>query len=122
MKCSESKLTVGIWKLLLADLHGTRFELPFYLVEGDGYLLDGNAIASKCQILKDESVIIIPEGTEGLSDKRLFLPTYLSDNNRTHLLVVSAQSKCFSSNFSSVRSLYASFFPNREHSKFTEGL
>ncbi len=52
MKCSEAKLTIGIWKLPLADLHGTRFELPFYLAEGDAYLLVGNAIASKCQILK----------------------------------------------------------------------
>ncbi len=54
MKCSEAKLSIGIWKLPLADLHGTRFELPFYLVEGNGYLLVGNAIASKCQILNDE--------------------------------------------------------------------
>ncbi len=33
MKRSEAKLKIGIWKLPLADLHGTRFELPFYLVE-----------------------------------------------------------------------------------------
>ncbi len=38
MNCSEDKLKSGIWKLPLADLHGTRFELPFYLVQGDGYL------------------------------------------------------------------------------------
>ncbi len=30
MKCSEAKLTIGVWTLPLADLHGTRFELPFY--------------------------------------------------------------------------------------------
>ncbi len=74
------------------------------------------------KILNDESVIIIPEGTEGLSDERLFLPTYLSDDNRTHLLVIPAQSICFSSYFSSVRSIYGSVFPNLEPCKFNEGL
>ncbi len=60
-----------------------------------GGILVGNAIASKCQILNDVSVIIVPEGTQGLSDKRLFLPTYLYDDNLTHVLLVPTQSKCF---------------------------
>ncbi len=51
MKCSEAKVQIRIWKLPLADLHGTRIELTFHLVEGHGYVLIGNAIASKCQIL-----------------------------------------------------------------------
>ncbi len=67
MNCSEANLTIGIWKHPLVDLHVIRFELPFYLVEGDEYLLVGNKIASKCQIRNDENLTIIPEGTEGLS-------------------------------------------------------
>ncbi len=65
MNCGAAKLTIGIWKLPLVDLHGTRFELPFDLVEGDGYLVVGNKVASKRQIRNEENLIIIPEGTEG---------------------------------------------------------
>ncbi len=46
MKYCEAKLIICIWKLPLADLHGTSLELPFYLVEGDGYVLVGSVIAS----------------------------------------------------------------------------
>ncbi len=106
MKCSEAKLTIGIWKLPLVDLYGTHFKLKFYLVEGDGYLLVGKKIASKCQIRNDENLLIIPEGTEGISMEKIFISTYLSHDHRTHLLVVPAQSKCFTSYFASIRAFY----------------
>ncbi len=72
VKCSEAKLAIRIWNFPLADLHGTVFELPFYLVVGNGYLVVGNVIASKCPILNDESVRIIPEGI-GSSSQRTYL-------------------------------------------------
>ncbi len=71
-----------MWKLL-HDLHGTRFEITLYLVEGGGYLLIDNAIISKYRILNYESVIIIRKGTEGLSDSRPFLLAWLHDENRS---------------------------------------
>ncbi len=118
MICGETKLKIGTWKLALADLH----ELQLYIVERDFYLLVANTIASKCQILNEECVTIIPEGKYGLSDKRLFLLTYLSDENCTQLLVVPAQSKCFLSYSSSFFSIYASVFSNLEPIKINEGL
>ncbi len=83
MKCSEAMLTIRIWKLPLVDLYGTHFKLKFYLVEGDGYLLVGNKIASKCQIRNDENLLIIPEGNEGISMEKMVNSTYLSHDHRT---------------------------------------
>ncbi len=33
MNSSEAKLTIGIWKISLVDLHGVHFKLAFYLVK-----------------------------------------------------------------------------------------
>ncbi len=105
----------------LVDLHGTRFELPFFLVQGDEYLLAGNNIAFKCHLRDDENVIMIPEGIEGLSGKRIFMPTYLSCYHRTHLLNIPDQNKFFSSCFSSVRALHSTALPKFDPSRFKKG-
>lgn len=64
MKCSEAKLTLGIWNLPLSDLLGNPFTIPFYIVDGNGYLLVGNDVLRDACLLNDKHLIIIsPEKT-----------------------------------------------------------
>ncbi len=66
MQCSESKLTTGIWNLSLVDLHGIHIDMPFYLVNGDGYLQVRNMIGSKSKILNNKNLLVIPANTDNL--------------------------------------------------------
>jgi len=119
MKCSEPKVTIGVWMIPMTDLNGISFKLPFYIVNGDGVLLLGNDVCSKSNTLNDQNLLIVPPGVGSLSDSRLALPIY-NNEQRTHLLIVPAQTSCFATFFASARSLYSSR-QRLDSAKFSDG-
>lgn len=78
MQYSASQIVIGKWNLPMNDLRSTSFKIPFYTVEGDGYLVVGTIIAKKSKLFKNKNLLIIPPYTEGLSQKELSLSTYHS--------------------------------------------
>ena len=106
-KCSDAKLTIGMWRLPITDVHGTQALIPFYITQGDGLLLLGNEIGHKSNILGPQNKIVIPKGVRDLSDKDLTLMTFdepispdESEGVRTYLFVVPSKMHTFKSWFS----------------------
>ena len=106
-KCSDAKLTIGMWRLPITDVHGTQALIPFYITQGDGLLLLGNEIGHKSNILGPQNKILIPKGVRDLSDKDLTLMTFdepissdESEGVRTYLFVVPSKMNTFKSWFS----------------------
>ena len=122
MKCSEAKLTLGIWNLPLSDLLGNPFTIPFYIVDGNGYLLVGNDVLRDACLLNDKHLIIIsPEKTSPKREDPVYLSSYHSSDNRTHLFVVPAQKSSMGTFLASARSLYAMPDIPLDSSRFSEG-
>ncbi len=121
MNCSEAKITVGVWRLPLSDLLGNPFTFSFYVVDGDGYLLVGNDVLQKAQLLNDEGLVVISQGGTSTTDNSIYFSSYHSPGNRTHLFAIPSQGPGMKSFFSSVRSLFA--MPNLplNASEFNEG-
>ncbi len=121
--CSDAKIVFALWNLPLVDLNGTRFDLPFYIVQGDGLLLIGNDAIYKSDLINTKEVLSIPPNVGNLASVQLTLPIYnveIEGIVRTFLMVVPSQQKSFSGFFSSVKSFYASF-ASLDKSKFNEG-
>ncbi len=78
MNCSDAKIVFALWKLPLVDLNGTRFDMPFYTVQGDGLLLIGNDAMYKSDVLNSKEVLVIPYNVGNLATVQLILPIYTS--------------------------------------------
>lgn len=110
-KCSDAKITMAMWDLDVTDLTGTRVKIPFYVTEGDGFLLLDNEVVHGSDLMNSLNLMVIPPGVGNLSTKKLWFQTYhdsmtMEDANqrRTYLNIVPSKCSSFKSFFSSVRS------------------
>jgi len=62
-KCSDAKITIGIWNLPVVDINNNNVEIPFYVTEGDGVLLFGNNKLKNSTIDGGKNIITFPIGT-----------------------------------------------------------
>ncbi len=105
MNCSDAKIVFALWKLTLVNINGTRFYIPFYVVQGDGLLLIGNAAMYKSDLLNSKEVLFIPPNAGNLATVQLTLPIYNVDIDgivRTFLMGFPSEKKSFSGCFSLV--------------------
>ncbi len=79
MNCSDAKIVFALWKLPLVDLNGTRFDMPFYFVQGHGLLLIGNDAMYKSDLLNSKKVLVIPPNAGNLATVQLTLSIYNVD-------------------------------------------
>lgn len=89
---------------------GQKIEVPFYIVEGNGFLLLGNNLVRNARILNDKNLVIIPRNNQAVNNTALYLPTYHCEENRTRLQSVPSTSECLPAYFDSVRSLKSIHF------------
>lgn len=105
-QCSDSELVFTKWQLSLKDLSGTSLQIPFYITKGDGILLLGNDVLSKCNILNMQQVVkkMYPGSTPNLTQE-VIVPTYTTRDveRRTHLHIVHSQVGHFKTFFSLYR-------------------
>ena len=73
-RCSDAKITIGVWRLPITDQDGVSTTIPFYIVPGRRILLLGNEVCSRSNILGPRDLIEIPSGV--LSDDCHMLSTY----------------------------------------------
>ncbi len=103
MNCSDAKIVFALWKSSLVDLNGTRSDMPFYIVQGDGLLLIGTDAMYKSDLLNSKEVLVVPPNVGNLATVQLILPIFNVDIDgvvRTFLMVVPSQQKSFSGFFS----------------------
>lgn len=104
--CADAHITIGIWRLSLADIHGKILTIPFYITAGAGYLLVGNELLHRSNLLGPEHVLELPFPSERSKEPFHFatyhsaLPPSSNPGYRSYLLVVPT-------NDSSVRSFFA---------------
>ena len=118
-KCSDSQLTIGIWRMPITDVNGTQVLIPFYITPGYGILLLGNEICHKSNIMGSENIIIVPRGVRVLSQKELVFKTFAepvgtedAGGMRTYLFVVPSKTRFFKTWFSSSNSFVGSQDPS----------
>jgi hypothetical protein len=110
--CSDERITIGIWNLLLVDLNGVEFRIPFYVFLGSGPLLLGNSVLRNSRIDGPKHLFIITK-KDGLSKIPLILQTYTIDSLRTHLHVIPCRTDQMCTLFQSVSSFTASAYYHR---------
>ena len=101
-KCSDAKVTIGIWRLPIVDQDGVSTSIPFYIVPGHGILLLGNEVCSQSNILGPRDLIEVPSGV--LSDDCHYFFTYsevagpkVTKGKRTYVSVVPSKVGVFRS-------------------------
>lgn len=65
--CSDTHLTIGMWKLPLVDFNGNKVEIRFYITKGNGVLLLGNEVLSKSDIINTKGAQRKTENYERIS-------------------------------------------------------
>ena len=99
-RCSDAKITIGIWRLPITDQDGFSTAIPFYILPGHGILLLGNEVCSRSNIFGPQDLIEIPTGV--LSEDFDTLSTYsdsvgpeVTKGKRTYLSVVPSKVEFF---------------------------
>lgn len=98
-KCSDARITIGIWSLPLTDPSGKSFMIPFYVTKGDGVLLLGNNVLQNAVINGADNFILFPPNTFRNQEEEVSIPTFTTtdNNNRTHLHLVPSSPSEFKS-------------------------
>ena len=115
--CSDAHIVFAIWELPVSDLYGTELRIPFYVTHGDGVLLLGNNVMSKCDLLGSENILIIPPKLLSSSPKQIYLPVYTTSSLRSYLNVVPSRVQAVHSFFTSSSHVVSQFSPQKNRSR-----
>lgn len=103
---SNSEVNISIWDLPITDLHGIAVHLLFYVLQVNGFLLLGNDIMHKYDLLYTKDLFLILPGQFKLPEKNFIFAVYFelvisTDPKalRTSLMVLPKRTLPFQVNF-----------------------